>query len=171
MRMGMGMGMALLVATASCGKKDADQPPPDFDNAAAPAQPLPAKFALADFANLRYLEGLWVGKMANGHPFYESYHFVNDSTILKGSHTDSTFKTKSDSSRIAFRNGVVMDSGATSMYTAETLDESVVDFRAGPTYHFTWSRESNDAWTARLFSRQADGSDKITTYFMKRIER
>jgi hypothetical protein len=158
-------------AISACAKKDANQPPQDTNNAAAPAQPVPAKFALADFGKLRYLEGTWVGTMANGHSFYESYHFANDSTILKGSHTDSTFKTKSDSSVIIFRNGIVMDSSAASVYTAEKLDTSLVDFRAGPTYHFTWSRESNDAWTARLFSKQADGSEKVTTYPMKRMKR
>ena len=160
--------LTLALALAGCSKEP-EQPPPDFSNPAAPAQPAPAKFALADFGNLRYLEGKWKGTMANGNAFYESYHFANDSTILKGGHTDSTFKTKSDSSRIIFRNGVVMDSSASTVYTAEKLDSTTVDFRASPTYHFTWTRESNDAWTARLFSRQADGTDRVTTYPMRRV--
>jgi hypothetical protein len=170
MGMGMGMGMGLFAMVVIGCSREPDRPPPGTNNAAT-AQIATAKFALADFAKLRYLEGTWVGTMANGNSFYESYHFANDSTLLKGSHTDSTFKTKSDSSVIIFRNGVVMDSSAASMYTAEKLDTSVVDFRAGPTYHFTWSRESNDAWTARLFSKQADGSEKVTTYPMKRMKR
>jgi hypothetical protein len=159
--------IAAVAATTACSREP-EQPPPDFSNPAAPAQPAPAQFALADFGNLRYLEGKWRGTMANGNAFYESYHFANDSTIHKGSHTDSTFQTKSDSSMIAFRNGVVMDSSS-SVYTAEKLDSATVDFRAGPSYHFTWTRESNDAWTAKLFSKQADGSERITTYPMKRI--
>ena len=163
----MGLGLVLLVA---CSKKDADQPPKDFSNPAVPAQPAPAKFALADFGKLRYLEGTWRGTMANGNPFYESYHFVNDSTIAKGNHSDSTFKTKSDSSMIIFRNGAIMDSSK-SVYTAESLDSTVVDFRASPTYHFTWTREGNDAWTAKLFSKQPDGTEKVTVYPMKRIRR
>jgi hypothetical protein len=152
----------------ACSKKDAETPPPDFSNPGAPAQPAPAQFALSDFAKLRYLDGTWVGTMANGNKFYESYRFVNDSTIVKGGHTDSTFKTKSDSSLIVFRNGAVLDSGS-SVYTAEKIDSAVVDFRASPTYHFTWTRESNDAWTARLFSKQADGTERVTTYPMRRI--
>ena len=95
---------------------------------------------------------------------------MNDSTIAKGNHSDSTFKTKSDSSMIIFRNGAIMDSSK-SVYTAESLDSTVVDFRASPTYHFTWTREGNDAWTAKLVSKQPDGTEKVTVYPMKRIRR
>jgi hypothetical protein len=162
------LGMTAL-SLAACSKKDAETPPTDYSNPGAPAQPMPAKYALADFGQLRYLEGMWRGTMENGKPFYESYHFLNDSTIAKGSHTDSTFKTKSDSSFIVFRGGVVMDSSS-QVYTAEKLDSTIVDFRASPSYHFTWTKESNDAWTARLFSKQ-DGAEKVTVYPMQRVRR
>jgi hypothetical protein len=162
------MSVAALTAILGCSKKDADTPPPDFSNPAVPAQPAPARFALADFTKLRFLEGSWRGTMENGKPFYESYHFVNDSTITKGGHADSTFRTKSDSSTIVFRNGAILDSSRT-VYTVVSIDSNVVDFRASPTYHFTWTRESDDAWTARLFSKQPDGTDRVTTYAMKRV--
>jgi hypothetical protein len=159
----------LALSLMACSKKDAETPPADFSTPGAPAQAAPAKFSLADFASLRYLEGKWVGTMINGNRFYESYHFVNDSTILKASHTDSTFQKKSDSSMIAFRNGIVIDSGS-SVSTAEKLDLTVVDFRANPNYHFTWTRQSNDAWTAKLFSKAANGTERYTTYPMRRFK-
>jgi hypothetical protein len=159
----------VLVFSLGCSKKDANQPPPNFSNPAAPAQPAPAKFALADMRSLRYLEGVWKGTMPNGKAFYESYHFLNDSTIAQAGHTDSTFKTKSDSSMIMFRNGAVVDSGGT-VSTAEKLDSNAVDFRASPSYHFVWSRQGNDAWTATIYSKQA-GAERVTTYPMKRIRR
>lgn len=165
--------LALLGAAvigAACSKKDAGQPPADFQTPAAPAQPMPAKFAAADFANLRYLEGNWRGSMPNGQSFYESFHFLNDSTALQGTHTDSTFTTKSDSSRIVFRGGAVYDSGGT-VSVAEKLDSSVIDFRTSPTYHFTWTKSGADAWTAQLMSRNADGTERTTTYPMKRMKR
>jgi hypothetical protein len=170
--MGMGMRAGLFLVLAACSRKDAEQPPKDFSNPAVPAQPAPAQFALADFNTLRYLEGTWKGMQPNGNPFYESYHFVNDSTIFQAGHTDSTFRTKSDSALITFRNGVVVDSSYSGrIYTVEKLDSAVVDFRAGPNYHFTWSRQGNDAWTAKLYNKQPDGSDVVTTYPMKRIRR
>lgn len=167
MRVGIG---CLLTLAASCAKKDAEDPPKDYSNPAVPAQPAPARFALADFNTLRYLEGVWQGTMPNGNPFYESYHFANDSTILQAGHTDSTLENKSDSSRIVFRAGAVIDSG-TGVSIAEKLDSSIVDFRTGPNYHFTWTRDGTDAWTAKLYKQQPDGSDRVTTYRMKRIRR
>lgn len=175
MRLGIGVGVGvgvLLAVGAACGKKDANQPPADYSNPAVPAQPAPAKFALADFSTLRYLEGAWKGSQANGNAFYESYHFLNDSTIFMASHTDSTLKTKSDSSRIVFRNGAVIDSAYSgSVYTVEKLDASIVDFRAGPNYHFTWSPAGADAWKATLYNKQPDGTERVTTYSLQRIRR
>ena len=158
-----------VLAGAACSKKDADQPPPNFQTPAAPAQPMPAKFATADFARLRYLEGTWRGTMPNGQSFYESFHFLDDSTALQGTHTDSTFRKKSDSSRIVFRGGAVYDSGGT-VSIAEKLDSTVIDFRTSPTYHFTWTKTGADAWTAQLMSRNADGTDRVTIYPMKRVK-
>jgi hypothetical protein len=158
----------IALAVAACGK--GDTPPADYQTPGAPAAAMPTHFTTAEFNHLRYLEGTWIGTMPNGNPFYESYHFINDSTILKGGHTDSTFHTKSDSSLIILRNGAVIDSGSTSS-TAEKLDSTVVDFRSGPTYHFSWTREGPDAWTARLFAKQADGTERVTTYPMRRVRR
>jgi hypothetical protein len=161
--------IVVLLVLAACGKKD-DQAMVDSAAAASDSSATPAPtFTLADFGHLRYLEGTWRGTMANGNPFYESYHFLNDSTIQKGNHTDSTFQTKSDSSLIMIRNGKVADVGAGSAYTAVKLDASVVDFRASDQYHFTWTREGNDTWTARLFSKKPDGSEQVTVYPMKRM--
>jgi hypothetical protein len=170
-RQGLTAG-AVMLSLLACSKKDAETPPADFSTPGAPAQPMPAKFSLADFGQLRYLEGTWRGTMENGKPFYESYHFVNDSTVFQANHTDSTFQTKSDSSLIIFRGGAVTDSSFSGKtYTAEKLDSSIVDFRASPTYHFAFTRESNDAWTARLFSKQDAGPERVTTYPMRRIRR
>jgi hypothetical protein len=162
--------MGIVLLTLACSKKNPEQPPKDYSNPAAPAQPAPAKFALADFAALRYLEGSWKGTMANGSVFYEAYHFLNDSTLLGAGVMDSTFQAKKDSSVIAFRDGAVTYAGS-SVYTAEKLDSTTIDFRASPTYHFTWTRESNDAWKATLYSKQPDGTERVTAYEMRRIRR
>jgi hypothetical protein len=161
-----------LVALSAASCKKADRPPVDFQTAAAPAAPMPAKFSLDDFQRLRYLEGTWRGTLPNGKFFYESYHFVDDSTILQGGHTDSTFRVKSDSSRFVFRGGEVIDSSGTT-YHAASLDSNSVDFRADldPKNHFVWTRESPDAWTARLHSIGPDGAERVTTYPMKRERR
>jgi hypothetical protein len=65
-----------------------------------------------------------------------------------------------------------MDSSFTGRKSvAEKLDSSIVDFRAGPNYHFAWTRQSADAWKATLYNRQPDGTDRITTYLLTRVRR
>lgn len=166
---GVGVGVALMVL-AACSKKDAEQPPADFSNPAVPAQPAPAKYALADFQHLRFLEGAWRGTLPDGGFFYESYHFLDDSTIFMAGYADSTLKTKKDSARIVYRNGAVLDSGG-AVAVAEKLDSNTVDFRAAPTSHFAWTRQGPDAWVANIYNRQPDGTERTTTYQLKRIRK
>ncbi|HET9426622.1 MAG TPA: hypothetical protein VFO55_14765 [Gemmatimonadaceae bacterium] len=163
---------AAAIAATACTKDKSGQPPENFETPAAPAAPMPASWSLADFGHLRYLEGQWRGTMPGGRPFYESYRFLNDSTILRGSHTDSTYSTKSDSALIVFRAGAVIDSGS-AVFHATKLDSSVVDFRADvdPRRGFTWTRESADAWTARILSAAPDGTERVTIYPMRRVSR
>lgn len=158
----------MAAALAACAK--GDQPPADFETPAAPAAPMPSRFTVGDFGRLRWLEGTWRGTMSNGSLFHESYRFVNDSTIARGTHTDSTFRTKTDSSLIVFRGGAIIDSSS-AVYTAGSLDSNSVDFlaNADPKYHYTWTREGPDAWTARIFSNAPDGTERVAIYPMKRF--
>lgn len=167
-------GAAVLAALCACAK-DNEQPPRSGtpSDTAAPAAPAPVKFALADFGKLRWLEGAWRGTMPNGTPFHETYHFIDDSTIAMGGHTDSTLKTKSDSARWVFRAGEVIDSGGSVVYHASRIDSTGIDFHADPdpSHHFTFTRDDSDAWTARIFSKGPDGAERVTVYPMRRIRR
>lgn len=162
---------ALIVASACTQVEKAGNA--DYETPAAPAAPAPPKFTVGDFKKLGWLEGTWRGRMANGTPFHESYHVVNDSTIAMGGYTDSTFKTKSDSAIIAFRDGSIIDQGGGPVWHASTLDAAKVDFQSPKdrTSHFSWTRESNDRWTARLHSTAADGKEAMTVYVMERVKR
>lgn len=158
------------ICTAAACKKD--QPAADYQTPGAPASPMPVKFSLADFQHLRYLEGAWRGTMPDGKFFYESYRFLNDSTILQGGHPDSTFAMKTDSSMYEFRGGEIVH-GTSTKYHAAALDSTTVDFRADadPKTHFVWTREGPDAWTARLFRAGPDGAEQVTVYPIKRVKR
>lgn len=163
--------VAFVAFCAAVGCKK-DQPAADFKTSGASASPMPVKFSLADFQHLRYLEGTWRGTMPDGKLFYESYHFVNDSTILQGGHPDSTFATKTDSSTFEFRAAEIVH-GSSTKYHAAALDSTTVDFRADvdPKTHFVWTKEGPDAWTARLFRAGPDGAELVTVYPIKRVKR
>lgn len=174
MRAAHWLGVVALGALVACGRDSGRSA--DSGTAAAPgtpAAPAPVTFTLADFGKLRWLEGAWRGTMPNGALFHETYHFVNDSTIAMGGHTDSTLKTKADSARWVFRSGAVIDSGGSVVYHASRIDSAGIDFRADPdpSHHFTFTREGSDAWTARIFSRGPDGAERVTVYPMRRIGR
>ena len=160
-----------LSAGACAGESTPDASRP-ADSPAATAQgtgpqPSPGRYTIADFGALRWLEGSWRGTLPEGGYFYERYHFIDDSTIVMHAFPDSTFSAPNDSSRITLRGQTVASEGG-SRYVATSLDSRNVTFaptRAGSN-HFTWTRDSEDAWTATL--RSAGQSPRTTVYKLER---
>lgn len=163
--------MISLVALA-CGKTSVERA-----DSAVKAEALPAVDAaavtVAEFQKLRWINGPWRGFMSDGNKFYEWYRFLDDSTIHKTEHADSTFGTPSGESRIMLRNGVVVDSSARSLYVATRLDSSGVDFapKRGATNTFTWTREDTTKWSATLRWTDKDGRPQTTVYALHRFGR
>ena len=144
--------------------------------AASPAAATPGtstvagKFAIADFAHLRFLDGSWRGKLPDGKYFYERYRIVDDSTFAQQGFTDSTYATANDSSRISLR-GTTVAVEAASRWEATRLDATGVDFTSlkTPTSSFTWTPKSADKWTATIKSVGSDGQARSTVYEMERV--
>lgn len=137
------------------------------------AEPLPASPAsvsLAQFQELRYLQGSWHGAEAGGSPFFETYVYLNDSTIRSYSYPDSTMALASDSGLIRWSEGEVRSGSPVPDWVATRWDSSSVRFeslkRAGNAY--TWTRESPDAWTALLEWTKPDGKHAEMVYAMSR---
>jgi hypothetical protein len=131
-------------------------------------QEKPADAKLADFKKLKFIEGNWRG-YGYTKPFYESYRFLNDSTIETAAYTDSTFSRREPGGAvIAFRGGRIWDEGDTG-YRWVVTRLNGGEYRFGPvakaTNSFIWRRESDDEWTAII--KGANG--KTTTYRMERI--
>jgi hypothetical protein len=159
------LGGALL-ALASCGEGSET-----VDDGGAASAPTPAVVSAADLQMLRWLEGNWVGSADGGAPFYESYRFLNDSTIESRTYTDSTLSQPSDSGRIAIAGGVLTSRGGNATYVATRLDSTQVHFEPlqNANNAFTWTRQSSDAWTAVLQWTDASGAAQERTYHMRRI--
>lgn len=139
----------------------------------APASGKSKPYSLAQFAQLRWLEGRWRGALPQGGSFYEQYRWLDDSTIVMHSFADSTFARATDSSRVSLRYGVVANEGITARWVATRLDSAAVEFvpRRGASNGFSWVRESPDRWTATLQSPSRDGGIRSTIYHMERIGR
>ena len=106
--------VCVLLACGCRGDADDERPAPPAQG----SEPASAAAALsgqtaADFQVLRYLEGNWRGSGYAGGPFYESYRFLNDTTIEMTAWTDSTMTTARERRRYELRDGVIRtDKGA-----------------------------------------------------------
>jgi hypothetical protein len=136
----------------------------------APKQDRPQAVSLADFQQLRWIEGTWRGSGGDYAAFFEEYRFVDDSTIQMKSFADSSLATVSDSSRIELRGGGVNSRSARSTYAGEVTAGRIAFKRPGSTAGgHTFERVSDDHWTATLHPATAGGRE--TVYQMRRIER
>jgi hypothetical protein len=114
---------------------------------------------IADFQALRFLEGHWRGSSYAGGPFFESYRFVNDSTVAMTAWSDSTMTTPGEEKRYQLRDGEI---GTNDGARLVRVDSAGHTFERGST-RWTFRRVSPDRWTARV--------GQTTTYTMDRMNR
>jgi hypothetical protein len=78
-----------------------------------------ARFTIADFQVLRYVEGDWRGSGPGADAFYESYRFTNDSTIEMIAWSDSTLTTQRETSQYLYRDGAIRTSAGARLVKAD----------------------------------------------------
>ena len=168
---------ALTVVLLTLACRSGEQPRADSAAgvpAEATANPSPSPkvkpYSLAQFQQLRWLEGRWQGGLPDGGSFYEQYRWLDDSTIAMHGFADSTFTRATDSARISLRYGVIANDGAAARWVAHGLDSTSVHFvpGRGASNSFSWVRESPTRWTATLQSNR-EGRAQSTVYRMQRI--
>jgi hypothetical protein len=135
--------------------------------------PVAGRYTVDNFRGLMWLAGQWQGFMPDGSRFFERYRFLDDSTIIKHTLRDSTFREVSDSSRISLRGGVVADDGGSARWVATRLDSIGVDFapERGARNHFTWAREDSTKWNATLRWTDEQGRPQTVVYALHRFGR
>lgn len=139
--------VAALLACACAGDVDNERSGPDAQPSdSARRTQDSANHTAADLQALRYLEGDWRGSGYEGGPFYESYRFVNDSTIEMTAWTDSTMTAEGKRSQYMLRDGVIRTSDGARLVT---VDEDGHHFQ-GQSYRWTFKQLSPDRWTAQV---------------------
>jgi hypothetical protein len=112
----------------------------------APASPTPAakKFSPAELAKLRWIEGSWRGTGDVETPFYERYHFENDSTLVVDSFADEKFSKMSETSRFELKDGKFGNVGEGARWAAIAIDDNSISFEpiAKAQNSFRWERVS-----------------------------
>ena len=104
----------------------------------------------AEFAKLKWLEGTWVGSGIDQAPFFERYHFINDSTLIIESFSDATLSKVTETSEYGVRNGKLGNAHPRSRWEATALTDRSVTFGpvAGVRNSFIWRYETPNTWTA-----------------------
>lgn len=148
--------LCLLVTALACGGKDA-------------VEGQPAQVSLERFQLLRFLQGNWRGTGGGDEPFYESYLFVDDSTIRTFTYADSTFAQARDSGLVQWRAGEVAVEGGNARWMAVSFDSTAMEFspQRGATNLFRWTPETRDRWAAELAWPGPSGRSRA--YLMERV--
>ena len=142
---------------------------PVFAQSSQRGQPT-TPFASTDFAKLKWLEGTWRGSAPGQDPFYERYHFVNDSTIEISYYRDSTLTRETGTGRVYLTVGRIFHTTGPGRWGATRVDSSGIYFipQVNARNTFAWAYQSGDSWTATLRSG-ASGRETVTVYDMKRM--
>jgi len=132
---------------------------------------LRGSITVEQFQTLGWLEGRWRGSMGQANPFYESYRFLDDSTLASFSYPDSSFGRAADSSVIELTRGVVLNRGGKSLWRATSLDATSIHFEpvTNAANSFTWRRASPTTWTATLRWRNEQGQEQMRIYQMEKL--
>jgi len=144
--------LAALLSISSCTRTAPS-------STSVPASPTPAakRFSTADLAKLRWIEGSWRGTGDVEAPFYERYHFENDSTLVVDSFADEKFSKISEASRFELKEGQFGNGGDGARWAATAIDDKSISFdpTAKAQNSFRWERASADPhpneWKAVLW--------------------
>jgi hypothetical protein len=116
------------------------------------SQSTPKHVSTSDLRSLRWIEGTWRGIGDVEKPFFERYHFENDSTLIVESFPDETLSKVEDVTRFELRNGQFGNWGEGARWIATQLNEGSITFEpvARARNTFRWERQSKDVWKAVL---------------------
>lgn len=136
------------------------------------SQPTPKRISTSDLKRLRWIEGAWRGTGDVEKPFFERYHFENNSTLVVESFTDETLSKVDEVTRFELRDGQFGNWGEGARWVATELDDNSITFspvaRARNT--FRWERQSENIWKAVLvWSANGNTPAKQKVYQMERL--
>ncbi|MFL6229405.1 MAG: hypothetical protein ACJ741_11560 [Pyrinomonadaceae bacterium] len=145
---------------------------PSDGTQSGPAQPTPKLISTSDLKCLRWIEGTWRGTGDVEKPFFERYHFENDSTLVVESFSEASLSKVDEVTRFELRDGQLSNSGEGARWVATQLDENSITFepvtRARNT--FRWERQSENLWKAVLqWPTTGDTPAKQKVYQMERL--
>jgi hypothetical protein len=126
-----------------------------------------------DLQQLRWIVGSWRGEADGQTAFYERYRFVDDSTLVADTYSDSKFRSMKGSIRYELRDRRIKTRGGNGQWIAVGLDSLSAAFRplAGATNDFLWQRHDADEWMAVwAWPPTPDRPARTVTYHMRKVK-
>ena len=130
------------------------------------------EFSQSDFQKLRWLEGVWRGSDGGKGAFYEGYRFTNDTTIEIEFFTDSTLSKTNGKGMVRLSDKSIINGAGSTFWAATSVDDRSIHFapKQNVSNYFSWERESDDVWLARLKNVDSQGKQTETVYRMERYK-
>lgn len=130
------------------------------------------RFTASDLKKLRWIEGTWRGTGDVDKPFFERYHFENDTTLVVESFADETLSNVTEVTRYELKDGKFGNGGEGARWAATLIDDNSITFEpvARARNAFRWMKQSNDVWNAVLnWPATGNSPAKQKTYQMERF--
>jgi hypothetical protein len=128
-------------------------------------------FGVADFAKLKWLEGVWEATSPDEPTLYQRYRFVDDSTIAITYYRDPSLTQETGNGKLYLTVGRVYHTFGPSRWAATRVDSAGLYFVPQVTARnsFSWEYNTPDTWTSTMRSG-IGGHDRVTVYHMKRVK-
>jgi len=130
------------------------------------------EFSQSDFQKLRWLEGTWRGSAGGKDGFFEGYRFINDTAIEIEFFADSTLSKVNGKGMVKLADKAIINGGGSTFWAATLVDDRSVHFAPmqNVSNFFSWEKESQDVWIARLKNTDSLGKQIETVYRMERYK-
>ena len=127
-------------------------------------------FESSDFQKIRWLEGRWMGTTPGQAPFYEAYHFANDSTLVVTYFADASFSRATGGARVYLSVAHVYQTAGSVRWVVMYVDKDGIHFipLVNAATSIEWTFISPDAWTSTE-RNDASGREQVTVYQMRRV--
>ena len=130
------------------------------------------EFSQSDFQKLRWLEGTWRGSAGGKDGFYEGYRFINDTAIEIEFFADSTLSKINGKGMIKLSDKSIINGAGSTFWAATSVDDRSIHFAPmqNVSNYFSWEKESQDVWIARLKNFDSQGKQTEMVYRMERCK-
>lgn len=128
-------------------------------------------FNESTFAQIKFLEGRWVGVGPDGKEFYEEYVLVEPTLFRSIRHADASFTKATDGSTVALKDGVITSMWGEFSWKAVLLTASKACFEPiNAPSSFCWERVASDTVTVTQRWTGSDGKEQSFRLTLNRVQ-